>query len=171
MRRRDLLLYASLLVAVAKCFLSLTTLSRHYSGDTVGYALAVKLGHPACLLDPYHPVLHPLARGACQLCRLAGWTVLYGAFVGYWVPGALSFWAPVLAAWWLLLAVVLPSLVPVILLSTWQLAALLLVTVVLPLESDPRRLARWPELLTTSGWRSQAVGIPLEGAVLLELAP
>jgi hypothetical protein len=35
------------------------------------------------------------------------WTVLYAAFAVYWVPGDLTFWLPVLVAWWLLVAQIL----------------------------------------------------------------
>lgn len=34
------------------------------------------------------------------------WAVLYGAFAIYWVPGDISFWVPMLTAWWLLVAMV-----------------------------------------------------------------
>jgi len=43
-----------------------------------------------------------------ELGTLAVWTVLYGGFAIYWVPGDISFWVPLLVAWWLLAALVLP---------------------------------------------------------------
>jgi hypothetical protein len=38
---------------------------------------------------------------------LSIWSVLYAGFAIYWVPGDISFWVPVLAAWWLLIAMLL----------------------------------------------------------------
>lgn len=43
---------------------------------------------------------------------LTTWTVLYAAFAVYWVPGDLTFWIPVLVAWWLLVAQVLTIVKP-----------------------------------------------------------
>ena len=40
---------------------------------------------------------------------LAVWTLPYAAFAVYWVTGDISFWVPVLAAWWLLLGMVLTT--------------------------------------------------------------
>jgi hypothetical protein len=39
-----------------------------------------------------------------RLGVLLVWTLLYAAFAVYWVPGDVSFWVPVLSAWWLLVA-------------------------------------------------------------------
>lgn len=54
--------------------LYVATLSRYYTGDSIGYALAIEAGVPAYLLDPYHPLLHPLGWLFVQAWRLAGWT-------------------------------------------------------------------------------------------------
>lgn len=40
---------------------------------------------------------------------LAIWTTLYAAFAIYWVPGDITFWDPVLSAWWILVALVLTA--------------------------------------------------------------
>jgi hypothetical protein len=54
--------------------LYVATLSRHYTGDSIGYALTVEAGDPAYLLDPYHPLLHPLGWLFVRAWRLSGWT-------------------------------------------------------------------------------------------------
>lgn len=61
-------------VMAAALLLYLATLSHHYTGDSIGYALTIEAGEPAYLLDPYHPLLHPLGWLFVQLWRLAGWT-------------------------------------------------------------------------------------------------
>lgn len=66
-------LAAAVVMAVA-FVLYLATLSHHYTGDSIGYALTIEGGDPAYLLDPYHPLLHPLGWLFLQLWRLAGWT-------------------------------------------------------------------------------------------------
>ncbi|MDP8923039.1 MAG: glycosyltransferase family 39 protein [Chloroflexota bacterium] len=40
---------------------------------------------------------------------LAAWGALNAAFAGWWVPSDLQFWAPGLAAWWLLVGIVLAA--------------------------------------------------------------
>jgi hypothetical protein len=62
------------ITAVAALALYLMTLSRHYSGDGIEYALAIESGQPAYLLDPYHPLLHPLGLAFWQLWQFLGWT-------------------------------------------------------------------------------------------------
>ncbi|MFN2223113.1 MAG: hypothetical protein ACK2UH_11200, partial [Candidatus Promineifilaceae bacterium] len=42
-----------------------------------------------------------------EVIVLLAWSIIYGAFAIYWVPGDISFWAPLLAAWWLLAALVM----------------------------------------------------------------
>ncbi len=42
-----------------------------------------------------------------ELAVLGTWVALFGAFAVYWVPGDVSFWVPLLAAWWLLAALVM----------------------------------------------------------------
>jgi hypothetical protein len=42
-----------------------------------------------------------------SLILLALWSVLYAGFAIYWVPGDPSFWAHVLSAWWLIMAIVM----------------------------------------------------------------
>ncbi|MCB0204362.1 MAG: DUF2723 domain-containing protein [Anaerolineae bacterium] len=54
--------------------LYLATLSRHYTGDSIEYALAIELGDSAFLLDPYHPLLHPLGLAFYRLWQAFGWT-------------------------------------------------------------------------------------------------
>ena len=61
-------------VWAAACLLYLVTLSNHYSGDSIEYALAIESADPALLLDPYHPLLHPLGLLFFRLWQLAGWT-------------------------------------------------------------------------------------------------
>jgi len=62
----------------------------------------------------------PLAAGWRRRARLwAGWrragvglgvwAALFGAFAVYWVPGDVSFWLPVLAAWWLAVGLVVAT--------------------------------------------------------------
>ncbi len=46
---------------------------------------------------------------ARSLGVLSAWSFGYAAFATYWVPGDPQFWLPVLAAWWLLVGVVLSS--------------------------------------------------------------
>jgi hypothetical protein len=43
-------------------------------------------------------------RRARFLVALAAWSAAYGAFAFYWTPGDFTFWMPILAAWWLLAA-------------------------------------------------------------------
>jgi hypothetical protein len=38
------------------------------------------------------------------ICVLAAWIIPFAIFAFIWVPGDLSFWAPVLAGWWLVVA-------------------------------------------------------------------
>jgi len=59
---------------MAVCLLYLLTLSNHYSGDSIEYALAIESGQAALLLDPYHPLLHPLGLLFYRLWQLVGWT-------------------------------------------------------------------------------------------------
>lgn len=61
-------------VAAVAALLYLATLSRHYTGDSIEYALAIELGDAAYLLDPYHPLLHPLALLWYRLWQALGWT-------------------------------------------------------------------------------------------------
>ncbi len=42
-----------------------------------------------------------------EVTVLLVWSILYGAFAVYWVPGDISFWAPALAAWWILATLVM----------------------------------------------------------------
>ncbi len=63
-----------LIVTSAAAILYLATLSRHYTGDSIEYALAIDLGDPAYLLDPYHPLLHPLGLAFYRLWQALGWT-------------------------------------------------------------------------------------------------
>jgi hypothetical protein len=63
----------ALAVTALSGLLYLATLSRHYTGDSIAYALAIELGDPASLLDPYHPLLHPLGLAFYRLWQLAGW--------------------------------------------------------------------------------------------------
>jgi hypothetical protein len=65
---------APCLVGAAACVLYLATLSHHYTGDSVEYALAIERADPALLLDPYHPLLHPAGLLFYRLWQLAGWT-------------------------------------------------------------------------------------------------
>jgi hypothetical protein len=44
------------------------------------------------------------------LTALAVWSALYAAFAWYWVPGDVTFWVPVTAAWWTLVGLELSSL-------------------------------------------------------------
>jgi hypothetical protein len=62
------------IVGAAACLLYLVTLSNHYSGDSIEYALAIESANPALLLDPYHPLLHPVGLLFFRLWQLAGWT-------------------------------------------------------------------------------------------------
>jgi len=64
---------APCLVGTAACLLYLATLSNHYTGDSIEYALAIEAADPALLLDPYHPLLHPLGLLFWRLWQLAGW--------------------------------------------------------------------------------------------------
>jgi hypothetical protein len=61
-------------VGAAACLLYLATLSNHHTGDSIGYALAIARADLALLLDPYHPVLHPVGLLFYRLWQLAGWT-------------------------------------------------------------------------------------------------
>jgi len=45
-----------------------------------------------------------------SLGMLGVWTLLYAAFGFYWVPGDVTFWVPVLAAWWIVVGMVLALL-------------------------------------------------------------
>jgi hypothetical protein len=62
------------LVGTAASLLYLATLSNHYTGDSIEYALAIEGGDPALLLDPFHPLLHPAGLLFFRLWQLAGWT-------------------------------------------------------------------------------------------------
>ena len=62
------------IVGAAACLLYLATLSNHYTGDSIEYALAIEMGYPAQLLDPFHPLLHPAGLLFLRLWQLAGWT-------------------------------------------------------------------------------------------------
>ena len=62
------------LVGAAACLLYLLTLSNHYSGDSIEYALAIESGERGLLLDPYHPLMHPLGLLFYRLWQAAGWT-------------------------------------------------------------------------------------------------
>jgi hypothetical protein len=44
-----------------------------------------------------------------EVVVLSVWSFLYSAFGFYWVPGDISFWMPLLVAWWLLLGFVLTA--------------------------------------------------------------
>lgn len=63
-----------LIVTGVAALLYLATLSRHFTGDSIEYALAIELGDPAWLLDPYHPLLHPLGLLVFRLWQALGWT-------------------------------------------------------------------------------------------------
>ena len=63
-----------LIVTGATAILYLATLSRHYTGDSIEYALAIELGNRAYLLDPSHPLLHPLGLAFFRLWQTLGWT-------------------------------------------------------------------------------------------------
>jgi hypothetical protein len=54
--------------------LYLGTLSNHYTGDSVEYALAIESANPSLLLDPYHPLLHPAGLLFYRAWQLAGWS-------------------------------------------------------------------------------------------------
>jgi hypothetical protein len=62
------------LVGTVACLLYLATLSNFYTGDSIEYALAVESADPTLLLDPYHPLLHPVGLLFYRLWQLAGWT-------------------------------------------------------------------------------------------------
>jgi hypothetical protein len=62
------------IVGAAACLLYLATLSNHYTGDSIDYALVIEGGDPTLLLDPYHPLLHPAGLLFYRLWQLAGWT-------------------------------------------------------------------------------------------------
>jgi len=72
------------------------------------YALAAGLAiTPLWLAVARRRVL--LARHRRAVALLALWTLPQAAFAFYWVPGDCSFWAPVLTAWWLLVALLLAT--------------------------------------------------------------
>ena len=66
--------FTPLIVTGAAAILYLATLSRHYTGDSIEYALAIELGNPAYLLDPSHPLLHPLGLAFFRFWQALGWT-------------------------------------------------------------------------------------------------
>jgi hypothetical protein len=70
-RRGDLTPWA---VGAVACLLYLATLSNHYSGDSIEYALAIESANPASLLDPSHPLLHPAGLLWYRVWQLMGWS-------------------------------------------------------------------------------------------------
>lgn len=66
--------FTPLIVTCTAALLYLATLSRHYTGDSIEYALAIELGDPAYLLDPYHPLLHPVGLAFFKLWQAFGGT-------------------------------------------------------------------------------------------------
>jgi hypothetical protein len=72
-------------------------------GAFYGAALLLALA-PLYLAARLARPLWPPARR--EIAVLLAWSALYGSFAVYWVPGDISFWVPVLAAWWLLAALV-----------------------------------------------------------------
>ena len=62
------------LIAIGALVVYLATLSRHYTGDSIEYALAIESSDPTYLLDPYHPLLHPMGLAFSRLWQLLGWT-------------------------------------------------------------------------------------------------
>jgi hypothetical protein len=75
-----------------------------YLGVSLGAAAAPFVAL-AVLAARRRPVVHRRMGGA----MLVAWGVLNAAFAGWWVPSDWQFWAPALAAWWLLVGLVLAA--------------------------------------------------------------
>jgi len=105
---RSLALYPNLsLAGTTRAFLAQASLSgRFLFAGYYGLILLVVLA-PVGLAWRHRPGLWPAERR--PLLVLGTWTLLFTAFGFYWVPGDQSFWLPVLAAWWLLVSLVLAA--------------------------------------------------------------
>ncbi len=80
--------YLGWVISTLALLIYLVTLSRHYTADSLLYALAIDNGGFEALIDPTHILLHPLGWIWHQIWRLAGW--VQGSLIPLGVLNALA---------------------------------------------------------------------------------
>jgi len=80
--------YLGWVISTLALLIYLVTLSRHYTADSLLFALAIENGGIEALIDPTHILLHPLGWIWYQMWRLAGW--VQGSLIPLGVLNALA---------------------------------------------------------------------------------